>query len=352
MRNLLRADAAKRAERVSAGAGPKASTPYANNYRVYAPSCLHYPMPGLPAANDPTPVYSSRVLLAQYPPNSLGQYGTEYVTLRVWRIPCSSSGQFYDSATVIALDRDANMEGNTARYPLFPGARITQGNSAPRLLVRVTDEPNTFVSTIFADEPLYYSGTFVLENFPTTSSDTARWDFNNQFTLTLLNFFAGDNGLSLTIPAYNPTEATFPDAFRGLPISGYLTGNWFDEAHSGEGMLVQTFEIPDNKLLFTFAWFTYDSNGVPFWLFGSTAVDRGTRGRISVPTIFNSGGGFAGNFGASAQTNTWGTVEFTFNNCYEMKFRYNSTHNTNGVPRGTGEKVWTRTVDTNGLTCE
>lgn len=345
--NDARASSKKSAE----AGGPKAVTPFPNGYRAYAPSCLHDPLPGFPGANDPRPVYSGRVVLAQYPPNQLGQYGTETVTARVWRIPCSSSGQFYDSVTLLALDRDAPLEGNPNVYPLFPGLRITQGNNI-RKLVRVADEPNTVVSMTFADEQLVNSGTYVLENFPTTSSSTARWDFNNAFGLTFLNFFNGDQGQTLNIPTYNPTQSTYPDAYTGLPITGYLTGNWFDEAHSGEGMLIQTFDIPNDQLLFTFAWFTYDSNGVPFWLFGSAPVARGTRGKITVPTIFNSGGGFAGNFGASAQTNTWGTVEFTFNNCYEVKFRYNSTHNANGVPRGTGEKVWTRPVDTNGLTCE
>lgn len=330
--------------------GPKAVTPAPNGYRAYAPSCLHDPLPGFPTQGS-TPIYSGRVVLAQYPPNQLGQYGTETVTARVWRVPCSSSGQFYDSVTLLALDRDAPLEGNPNMYPLFPGLRVTQGSNT-RKLVRVADEPNTVVSMIFADEQLINSATYVLENFPTNSTSTARWDFNNAFGLTFLNFFNGDQGQTLNVPTYNPTQATYPDAFIGLPITGYLTGNWYDEAHSGEGMLIQTFDIGNNQLLFTFAWFTYDNNGVPFWLFGSTPVARGTRGKITAQTIFNSGGGFAGNFGASAQSNPWGTVEFTFNNCYEVKFRYNSTHNTNGVPRGTGEKTWTRPVDTNGLTCE
>lgn len=331
-------------------AGAKASTPYANSFRAYAPSCLHYPLPG-PPANGSTPVYTSRILLAQYPPDQFGNYGTESVTARLWRIPCSSSGEFYDAVTVLALDRDASMEGNANRYPLYPGVRITQGNN-DRLLARVVEEPNTFVSLIFADEPLIDSNTFVLENFPTTDASTARWDYNNAFRITFLNFFNGDNGQSISLPAYNPTQTTYPDAFTGLPISGYLTGNWFDEAHSGEGMLVQTFDLPNDQLLFTFAWFTYGSDGRPFWMFGSTPVARGTRGSIVVPTIYQTGGGFAGQFGPSAQTNTWGTVRFNFDNCYKVTFQYNSTHSAQGVPRGSGEKTWTRPVDTNGLTCE
>lgn len=332
------------------GNGTKASTPRANSYRAYAPSCLHYPLPGPPTAGS-TPIYSGRVLLAQYPPDSNGNYPTESVTARVWRIPCSSSGQFYDAVTVLALDRDANMEGNATRYPLFPGLRLSQGTNR-RLYVRAADEPNTVVSHSFADEPLIDSNTYVLENFPTTAGTTARWDFNNQFTLTFFNFFNGDPGQDIAVPTYNPTQQTYPDAFANIPISGYLTGNWFDEAHSGEGMLIQTFDISNDQMLFTFAWFTYGPDGRPFWMFGSTPVARGNRGPIDVPTIYQTGGGFAGQFGPSAQTNTWGTVRFGFESCYRVTFRYNSTHTAAGVPAGTGEKTWTRPVDTNGLTCE
>lgn len=340
--------------RLASDAGsPKGLTPIANGFRAYAPSCLHYPLPELFSGPLYPPSSSFRVLLAQYPANSLGQYGTENVNVRLWRIPCSSSGQFYESVTLLAIDRDANNEGNANRYPLFPGLRVTQGNNT-RKLVRVTDEPNTVVSHIFADEPLINSGTYVLENFPSNDSSTAFFDFNNQFQLTFLNFFQGDPGQSITIPAYNPSEATYPGAFQGVPITGYLTGNWFDQAHSGEGMLVQTFDLPNNstQVLFTFAWFTYGPDGRPFWLFGSTPVNRDSRGPIDVPTIYQTGGGFAGQFGPSAQSNTWGSVRFNFPTCYEMKFRYSSTATAAGVPVGTGEKTWTRTIDTNGLTCE
>ncbi|WP_313916307.1 hypothetical protein [Tahibacter sp.] len=331
----------------------KALTPSANSFRAYAPSCLAHELPTLFSG----PLYPApsalRVLLAARDSEVDNQFFEEFVNVRLWRIPCSSSGQFFDAVTLLAIDRDLANEGRTDRYPLFPGLRLTQGTSR-RLLVRAADEPNTVVSHVFADEPLVNSGTYVLENFATTSASTARWDFNNQFTLTFLNFFDGDPGKDITVPAYNPTQSTYPTAFQNIPITGYLAGNWFDPAHSGEGMLVQVFDLPGTtRRLFTFAWFTYGTDGRPVWLFGASQFDADSRGPLAVPTIYQSGGGFAGNFGPTAQSTPWGTVTFRFPTCYSMAFDYSSTLNIPGVPSGSGTRTtWVRTVDSNGMTCE
>lgn len=330
----------------------KALAPRPNSYRAYAPSCVSHPLPETFSG----PLYPApqafRVLLAARD-EQLPGFFEETVNVRLWRIPCSSSGQFYDAVTLLAIDRDPANEGNTRRYPLFPGLRLTQGNNQ-RLYVRAADEPNTVLSHTYADEPLIDSGTYVLENFPTNAATTALWDFNNQFTLTFLNFFNGDPGQNITVPAYNPTQQTYPDAFGNISINGYLTGNWLDEAHSGEGMLVQVFDLPNNstQVLFTFAWFTFGPDGRPFWLFGALPISRDTRGPIDVPTIFHTNGGFAGNFGPSTTTTPWGSVRFSFPSCYKMDFRYSSTTTAAGVPVGTGNRSWVRTVETNALTCE
>lgn len=331
----------------------KALTPSANPYRAYAPSCLSHPLP-VQFSGPLFPATSSfRVLLAARDEDIDDRFFEETVNVRLWRIPCSSSGQFYDAVTLLAIDRDPVNEGNSRRYPLFPGLRLTQGANL-RKYVRVAEEPNTVVSHVFADIPLVNSGTYVLENIASQASTTALWDFNNQFTLTFLNFFDGDPGQNITVPTYNPTQATYPAAFQNVPITGYLAGNWYDPAHSGEGMLVQIFDLPGTtRRLFTFAWFTYGTDGRPIWLFGASQFDADSRGPLAVPTIYQSGGGFAGNFGPTAQSTPWGTVTFRFPTCYSMSFDYSSTLNIPGVPSGSGTRTtWQRTVDSNGMTCE
>ncbi|UXI68760.1 hypothetical protein [Tahibacter amnicola] len=342
----------------SAGAattpGPvaKATTPAPNAYRAYAPSCLSHPLPEQFSGPLTPPTAPFRVRLAAIQTGVNG-YVTEDVNVRLWRIPCSSSGQFYESVTLLAIDRDAANEGNTQRYPLFPGVRVTQGSNTLKL-VRVAEEPNTVLSHTKADEPLIRSSTFVLENFASNDSSTAYFDFNNPFTITFFNFFNGDTGQALQVPVYNPTQSTYPTAFQNQPITGYLTGNWYDPAHSGEGILVQVFDLPGNttRKLFTFAWFTYTNDGRPFWLFGAQDFPIDSRGPLVVPTVYQNGGGFAGNFGASAQSLPWGSVTFNFPTCYSTSFTFNGTANIPGVPAGSGTRNWIRAVDTNGLTCE
>jgi hypothetical protein len=353
LRQLLESPAAPK--RAVPGGEPKAMTPEPNSYRAYAPSCVHDPLP----EQTTGPTYTKRVKLAQYPPDNNGVYGVEEVTVTVWRVPCSSSGQFYDAVTIVGIDRDPINEGNSNRYPYFPGLRLTQGSGID-LLVRMAEEPNTVRSHVYPDESLINSGTYVLENFASNNQNLTRdWEFNDAFRLTFLNFFNGALGApqDMDIPAYNPNQNTYPTAFQNVPITGYLTGNYYDAGHGGEGMLIQIFDLPvsegGNKL-FTFAWFTYDRNGLPFWLFGAARFPVNSRGPISVPTIYQTNGGFAGNFGANANSNPWGTVTFEFPSCNKMKFTYDGSAAAVNGPSGTGTREnWSRQgLEVNGLKCE
>ncbi|HOV59179.1 MAG TPA: hypothetical protein PLN91_14970 [Rhodanobacteraceae bacterium] len=340
----------------AAATASEPSPPFANSYRAYPPSCLADPLP----FDTPTeaPRYAKTVRLASYRPSD-GTYGVEDVTITLWRVPCSSSGQFYNSATLLAIDRVASQEGKTP-YPLFPGVALTQGNNTLKL-VRVASEPNTVLSHTNVDSPLLVSQVFVLENFASTDSTTAYFDFNLPFTITFYNYFAGDTGQSISVPTYSPTQATFPNAFRNVPISGYLSGNWSDPAKGGEGMTVQVLELPGNttQYLFTFAWFTYDPSGLPYWLFGGATVPAGTRGPITVDTVYSPGGSFVG--GASVGTlPKWGTVSFSFPDCGRMNFTATKSTTAAGTPGSTGVGVsrqWSRFIGTdplsmNGISCE
>lgn len=346
------------------GTLPPYATPVRNPYRTYAPSCVAYRLPdGLPL-DASGPLYPSsdslRMRLAAVETGN-PNYVDEFVDIDIWRIPCSSSvvsnGQYrYDSVTLVRIKRDASNEGRLNRYPLFPAVYMSQQPFGNNLRVRVAEEPNTVREQITVDTPIIFTTTYVLENIATNANTTALFDFNNPFTITFDNLFNGASNRygSISVPVYAPTQAQYPLRGGPIPITGYLTGNWYDEAHSGEGMLVQIFDLPGSpdKLLFTFAWFTFSNDGRAFWLFGSTPINHDERGPINVRTVWSSGGGFAGNFGPSAQVNDWGTVIFSFPNCYEMDFDYSSTVNVPGIPSGSGSKTWTRPANNNGLTCE
>jgi hypothetical protein len=342
------------ADAVTATGDP--SPPFANGYRAYPPSCLADPLP----FDFQGPRYQRTVNLATYR-SADGAFSTENVTISVWRVPCSGPGNVSpNSATLIGIDRSTATEG-TDPYTLFPAVRLTQGNNSLKL-VRIAAEPNTVLAHISQDTPVIFSQTFVLENFASNATSTALWDFNKAFTITFYNGYSSDTGQSLAIPAYVPTQADYPNAYKPLPITGYLTGNWYDPNKGGEGMTVQVFELPGDttNYLFTFALFTYDPTGLPYWLFGGTTVPAGARGSLTVPTTYSPGGTFLGGATNPNGAQTWGTVTFNFHDCGLVNLSFNKTTTSTVAPGVTGQTVqrgWTRLIgnnvlSTNGISCE
>jgi hypothetical protein len=270
---------------------------------------------------------------------------SEAVDVYVFRVPCSS-GQ---SATLVEIDRPSN-HSNTY-YPTFPGVYVTQG-SQQDYVVRVANDPNTFYSTNFALNPLIQSDVFVLENF---YAGAVQFNFNQSVTVTIDNLATGFRQIvDFPLAAYNPAQ--YAAASLPLPISGYMTGNWYDQNHSGEGIQVEVGELQGNgsnvPRYISIAWYTFDSSGTPYWLFGSGVFNAGDTTAI-MQLGYSYGGGFAGNFGASATQKLWGTFNVQFPDCNTMKFSYQSTAGLpNGVPVGAGSKTWTRLTQMNGLTCE
>ncbi len=324
----------------------------ANVRRSYPPSCLS---DGLPfnslVAGDP--LVSGTVRLLGDPVACLGtptaecSY-TENVYVSVWRVACSSG----TSATVMEIDRAAGMNGNRTLYPTMPGVTVQQGSST--FAARLAEDPNTTFTMVQANSPIFESTIFALENF---YSGLATINYNQAFTLTLDNFSGGASRYTnFTFPAYNPASYTY--GYQPLPITGYVSGNWYDPAHSGEGMFVTVLEIPGDAShrAFTFAWFTYDPIGIPYWLFGSALVDTTGPGSrlVTVPTGYYSNGGFAGAFGSAATGTLWGHVEFEFTDCGHMHFAYNGNTGTFSGPSGTGVRTWSRLLNynINSLTCE
>lgn len=218
------------------------------------------------------------------------------------------------------------------------------------LYVRFTDEPNTFFATTYANSPLVYSNIYVLENFYGAST---QFDYNQAFTFVVDNFSGNtsSNPVQFPLTAYKPAE--YPSAALALPISGYLSTNWFDPSHNGEGMLTQIYENGDNTTrTFTAAWYTFDNLGIPYWLYAQGTINIGARSTGNVDTYYASNGGFAGNFGANATFTKWGTINVSFPDCNHMTFSFNGqTGDANG-PAGSGTRSWIRLANINSLTCD
>jgi hypothetical protein len=332
-------------------------TPQANPFRAYPPSCAADPLPDL--ASGPT--YTGNVTL--FARDAAGNAHLENVAIRVWRIACSSSGAAtpynslgaYNAMTLMRIDRAAQFEGDRTVFPTFPLVEASQDGSAfgtTASFVRAAIEPNTVISETTFDSPIFDSTTYVLENYPYDGS--GYFTYSDGFTLRIDPGVTGIAPLDIVVPPYDPTPVDNPLAFSPLPIDGYLSSAWYDPAHSGEGLVLQVVDNADQHTHTLFAaWYTFDANGLPFWLIAQGVVAPGATAAESVPVYYYTGGGFAGDFGAQADSHVWGTMDITFPHCNELDFSFDGqTDPQIGGPSGTGTRSWVRIANINGLSCE
>lgn len=331
-----------------AALGAKPAEQFANPVRAYPPSCLNSPIALGLWQQQPNQALTAQILLPgdPYSPDAGEQTYSEYVNLYVFRVVCSGG----KSATLLEIDRTSANEGNAARYPSFPAVTVTQG-AAVDYPIRLADDPNTFFTATYALTPLIDSNVFVLENY--YSNNTPQFDYNQPFTLYVDNLLTGGyhQTVAFPMPTYNP--ANYAESALPLPISGYMSSNWYDPNHDGEGMVVQVYDIGTSQRFFSAAWYTYDPLGLPFWLIAGGPIQIGDRTANNLPTYYYTGGGFAGNFGTQANRKPWGTMSFQFPDCNHMKFSYSggTDAQTNG-PSGSGERTWIRLANVNSIVCQ
>lgn len=346
----------------------------ANERRAYPASCLAYPLPTEPTG----PVYSRVVTLYPGEGEVAELEGTD-VVLEVWRVPCTRADDAFKSATLMRLTSDD--PGINELGLLFPVVRIGQGDVEVSgrdsvfgwNLIRVTNEPNTIVSDTRVHVPQTFGTTYVLDNirFPNEGfpSNPTQFDFNDAFVIAIDPFvYDGMTPIqfSMDVPAYEPTEEDYPTAFQSLPITGYMSSNWYAPEASGEGIVVQVYEREVSEpgecedlgggtiLPFSFTWFTYGTDGKPFWIYGDACVPAADPTRVTVDAFYTTGLGFAGDFDEeNAQRQPWGQVSFEFPSCNEMSVDYEcSIAMADGVPRGTGHLDYKRLGNVNGLVCD
>jgi hypothetical protein len=327
----------------------------ANPYRAYPPSCLADPLPDTPSGP------SSTFTMPLYTRDSSGNPMTpEVVTVTLWRMACSSSGNLTpyntdhggNAALLMRIDRDSSVDGSTDVFPTFPFLTSNQANTTGNL-VRAAMEPNTVVSDGPFDAPVYVSTTYVLENYPYSGSGYTYFDYD--FTLLIDPVIdASCTGCqSVDINGYNPDA--YPAASQNLPIDGYMSSAYFDPAHSGEGFVLEVYDNPGGSTRTVFAaWYTYDPLGLPFWLIGQGVVDVGANVMTGAPVYYYTNGGFAGDFGASVDSHPWGTITMSWASCNTLNFSYNGATDPTVVdgPAGSGTRSWVRISDINGLNCE
>ena len=330
---------------------------------AYPPSCLSAPLTDTPTG----PVYTQSATLPSIDRDTNGYHGNERVDYTFWRVACEGG----KSALLLRIARAPGADPQrAAQFPFTYGLGATQG--AITGTVRLAQEPNTLTSELLPGALILSSLTVVLENAPTDDAYKlilvpmalppgvrARvFDFNEAIDIGIFDANAATITPPLPpivahIPAYDPSQ--YPAARAPMAISGYQAGNYFDAAHSGEGIVIDVSDAPSPAVprprTLGVAWYTFDTNGNPFWIFGTAAFAAGDSSVI-VPMLHLSNGGFAGSFGASAATAPWGSVTISFPDCATLHLAYASNSGLAApIPSGTGERTWTRLTQENGLSC-
>jgi len=335
-----RSDGAK-----SMGSDTGSGTPLANEYRAYPPSCAAWPLPDKASGTT----VSKRVAL--YTRNANGDAVTpETVTVTVWRVPCSSSGNDNlpyntdgkgNAMTLMRIDRDIANEGHTDQFPTFPLLNVEQGDIGfddDESVVRAASEPNTFVTDGPYDSPIIVSTTYVLENY--NYGANYNHQYNYAFDLAVDPYIANQSATEFTLGDYTGS------GLSPMPFDGYAAKQWIATNH---GLLVQVTE-QQNSSGATFRQLVTDleiqnASGNSEWLFANKTFAIG-----DTSVIANL------NYRTDASTLTpWGTAKYVLLDCYHLDVTYTPKA---GLPADAPGQGLSGTVhynvlfNANGMVCE
>jgi hypothetical protein len=312
---------------------------FANPDRAYPPSCLNAPLANQLYKTDPHAQQKQITLPGDPITSDANEYSyTEADTVTVFRVPCAGGV----SAVLVEIDRPST--ATSYPYPVFPGVAIGSGQFVPRIAA----DPNTFYSNVYAYDPVSTSSTYVFENVYGGGSD----QLYNQALSVFVYDLQTPTPTEFDLPAYNPSD--YAAASQPMPISGYQSGNFYDATRGGEGIQIEVGDTgtASSTRTITFAWYTFDSSGTPYWLYGNASFTTGAT-QVNIPLYYGAGGGFAGNY-TSVDFEPWGNItSLEFTDCNTVRFSYASNAGLPaGVPAGSGSKIWTRLTQLNGLTCQ
>jgi hypothetical protein len=169
-----------------------------------------------------------------------------------------------------------------------------------------------------------------------------------------------DVALTTTSNSGNDVSSAFADDlyFTSTPpapptirLGGYLSGNWYDPAQSGQGFQLE-FTDQNNTLLAI--WFTYppglriapDGSGQR-WIYAQAPYDS-TTDAVTLPAEILSGGRFPPLFNSSdLHATLWGEITFVFSDCNHGRAIWNSSE----PGYGSGSMPISRLTSIRGTVC-
>lgn len=268
------------------------------SWRDHVRACLPDQASGRTHLNNiPEPSGSTRLVATQS-----GLFGGDMETWRVaaWRVDCPNAPQF----PLLAL-RVLSAE-TTGRSFVSKGLRLDELGAVTQQSAQ-TRFTNGFSQRSFPDTgPTENSlspqgGQTVVVAF----ADNPGFVMRDAFTLA-----GGTAAGTLSFPAVGPGVGG-----GNWPLTGRLSGTYFDPARSGEGILVDFSRLGDGNDHVFLSWYTYDDAGNQKWIVGNVAYAPGIRS-VRMPLLVTRGARFGTAFRADdVQRTIWGEATLTFPDC-------------------------------------
>jgi len=136
-----------------------------------------------------------------------------------------------------------------------------------------------------------------------------------------------------------------PPAPPAIRLGGYLSGNWYDPTHSGQGFQLE-FTDQNNTLLAI--WFTFAPDGSgQRWIYAQAPYDT-TADAVTAPAEILNGGRFPPLFNSGdLHATLWGEMTFVFSDCNHGRAIWSSS-----VPGyGSGSMPISRLTRIRGTAC-
>ncbi|MEE4303739.1 MAG: hypothetical protein V2J19_06250 [Wenzhouxiangella sp.] len=103
---------------------------------------------------------------------------------------------------------------------------------------------------------------------------------------------------------------------HGRPIEAGVTGNWYDPQQPGHGLQIEILDLSRAVV----AWYTFDADGRPLWLFGNGSIEGDT---IRAELHRYGGTRFPPDFDAGEiEGELWGRIVFRRTGCDSAAFSY------------------------------
>lgn len=147
------------------------------------------------------------------------------------------------------------------------------------------------------------------------------FDDDSSFSFVYLAGTSASPNANVSVAGYNPADYGLPVLLQ--PISGSLSGSYYDPMRNGEGVLVEAGQQGARRVFFL-TWYTY-AGGLQRWIVGNVDYVTGTT-ELNVPLLLTSGGLFGAAFNPSqVQWSNWGNATVSFPTCATMRFQWIET---------------------------